>query len=159
MTDSNGVERKGEHQVPHTVTLTLPEGVYENYQQKAQAINKPVKQVIEEVVCADQPSPPSVDDAPEYLHADLKALEKLSNEELRRLAESHLEPAKQRKLDRLAEKRDEGRLTAQERRELDELLQEGQRLMVIKAYAWVLLQWHGEHIPTYEEMCGIRPKE
>ncbi|MBI1928256.1 hypothetical protein HYR99_28925 [Candidatus Poribacteria bacterium] len=145
--------------MPHTVTLTLPEGVYENYQQKAQAINKPVKQVIEEVVCADQPSPPSVDDAPEYLHADLKALEKLSHEELRCLAESHLEPAKQRKLSRLLDKNQTGTITKKEHQQLDELLQEGQRLMVIKAHAWVLLKWRGERIPTYEELRRCSQQE
>jgi hypothetical protein len=113
---------------------------------------------MEEVICADQPSPPSVDDAPEYLRADLKALEKLSNEELRRLAESHLEPAKQRKLSRLLDKNQAGTITKKEHQQLDELLQEGQRLMVIKAQAWVLLQWRGERIPTYEELrrCSQR---
>ena len=73
------VGQKEEHQMPHTVTLTLPEGVYENYRHKATTTEKSVKKVIEEVVCADQPSPPPVDDAPEYLRADLKALGKLSN--------------------------------------------------------------------------------
>jgi hypothetical protein len=141
--------------MPHTVTLTLPEQVYENYQHKAKTLHKPVKQVIAEVVCADQPSPPPVDDAPEYLRADLKALERLSNEELRRMAESHLEPARQRKLDRLVGKRDEGRLTAKDRRELDTLLEEGQRLLVLKAHAWVLLKWRGEPVPTYE---GLRER-
>ena len=90
--------------MPHTVTLTLPESVYENYRHKATTTEKSVKKVIEEVVCADQPSPPPVDDAPEYLRADLKALGKLSNHELRRIAESHLAPAKQRKLSQLLDK-------------------------------------------------------
>ncbi|MCH8292229.1 hypothetical protein IH992_14130 [Candidatus Poribacteria bacterium] len=142
-----------------TVTLTLPTHVYDNYQQKAEAMNKPVNQVIEEVICASQPLPPSVDDVPEYLRDNLKALEKVNNEELRCIAESHLESTKQRKLDKLAEKRDEGRLTAKERYELDELLEEGQKLMVIKAHAWVLLKWRGEPIPTYDELRERGQKE
>ena len=138
--------------MPNTVTLTLPEHVYENYRQKAQTTNKPVKQVLEEVVCASQPSPPPVDDVPEYLRPDLRALEKLSNEELRCIAESHLEPAKQRKLDRLLDKNQAGTITKKGLQQLDAVLQEGQRLTVIKAHAWVLLKWRGEPIPTYEEL-------
>jgi hypothetical protein len=136
----------------HTVTLTLPDSVYENYRQKAATLHKPMKELIQEVVCDGQPPPPSVDDAPEYLRADLKALEKLSNEELRRVAESHLEPAKQRKLSRLLDKNQAGTITEKERQQMDELLHEGQRLTVIKAHAWVLLKWRGERIPTYEEL-------
>ena len=145
--------------MPHTVTLTLPELVYENYQHKAKTTNRSVKQVIEEVICNGQPSPPSVDDAPEYLRADLKALEQLSNEELRRIAESHLEPAKQRKLSCLLDKNQAGTLKKKECQQMDELLQEGQRLMVIKAHAWVLLKWRGERIPTYEELRQRSQKE
>ena len=143
----------------HIVTVTLSEHVYQNYEYKARTMNQLVTQVIEAVICADQPSPPPVNDAPEALRADLRALEKLSNEELRRVAESHLDPAKQRRLDRLAGKRDQGMLTTKERHELDDLLQEGQHLMVIKAHAWVLLKWRGERIPTYEELHKRVQKE
>ncbi|MBI1926598.1 hypothetical protein HYR99_20445 [Candidatus Poribacteria bacterium] len=136
----------------HIVTVTLSEHVYQNYEYKARTTNKSVNQVIEEVICADQPSPPPVNDAPEALRADLRALEKLSNEELRRIAESHLEPAKQRGLSRLLDKNQAGMITKKELQQLDELLQEGQRLMVIKAHAWVLLKWRGEPIPTREEL-------
>ncbi|MBI3921571.1 MAG: hypothetical protein HY318_09155 [Armatimonadetes bacterium] len=136
----------------HTVTMKLPDYVYDNYRHKANTTKKPVKRVIEEVVCEGKPSPPSVGDAPEYLRADLKALEQMSNEELRRIAESHPEVAKQRRLGRLQEKNQAGAVTERERQQLDDLLQEGQRLMVIKAHAWVLLQWRGEPIPTYEEL-------
>ena len=138
--------------MPHTVTLTLPESVYENYRHKATTTEKSVKKVIEEVVCADQPSPPPVDDAPEYLRADLKALGKLSNHELRRIAESHLASAKQRKLSQLLDKNQAGAITKKEHQQLDKILQEGQQLTVIKAHAWVLLKWRGEPIPTYKEL-------
>jgi len=138
--------------MPHTVTLTIPEPVYENYQHKARTTNKPVKKVIEGIVCDDQPPPPSVDDAPEYLRADLKALERLDNKKLRRVAESRLAPAKQRKLSRLLDKNQAGTLTGKERRQLDDLAREGQRLTVIKAHAWVLLKWRGEAIPACHEL-------
>jgi hypothetical protein len=143
----------------HIVTVTLSEHVYQNYEYKARTTNKSVNQVIEEVICADQPSPPPVNDAPEALRADLRALEKLSNEELRRIAESHLESAKQRKLSRLLNKNQAGTLTKKECQQMDELLQEGQRLTVIKAHAWVLLKWLGERIPTYEELRERSQKE
>ncbi|MBI3921573.1 MAG: hypothetical protein HY318_09165 [Armatimonadetes bacterium] len=136
----------------HTVTMRLPDYVYENYRHKAHTTNKPVKRVFEEVLCEGQPPAPAVDDAPEYLRADLKALEQLSNEELRRLAESHMEPAKQRKLDRLTEKRDNRSLTEPDRATLDLLQDEGQRLTVLKAHAWVLLKWRGEPVPSYDDM-------
>ena len=97
-------------------------------------------------------SPPSVDDVPEPLRSELKALEQLTDDELWKLAESHLPPTRQRTLSRLLRKNQAGTLTEKERQQLDEILEEGEDLTVKKAHAWLLLKWRGHRIPSLEEL-------
>lgn len=111
-----------------------------------------MNQVIEETLCAVAPPPPSVDDVPEPLQSELKALEQLSDDKLWNLTESHLAPSRQRTLSRLLRKNQAEDLTEREQRQLDELLEEEQRLTVKKAHAWLLLKWRGHRIPTLEEL-------
>jgi hypothetical protein len=99
-----------------------------------------------------EPSPPLVDDVPEPLRSELKALEQLTDEELWNLTESHLAPARQRTLTRLLRKNQAGTLTKKERQQLNEVLEEGEDLTVKKAHAWLLLKWRGHRIPTLEEL-------
>lgn len=93
----------------------------------------------------------SIDDVLEPLRSELKALEQLSDDELWKLAESHLAPSRQRTLSRLLRKNQAGTLTEKVRQQLDELVEEGEDLTAKKAYGWVLLKRRGHRIPTLEE--------
>jgi hypothetical protein len=55
----------------------------------------------------------------------------------------HFAPLKQQKLSRLLRKNQAGTLTERERKALDELISESERLMLRKARAYALLKWRG----------------
>jgi hypothetical protein len=64
--------------------------------------------------------------------------------------------ARQRKLHRLLDKNSDGTLTTMVRRELESLRKEGDRLMLRKAHAAVILKWRGHRIPTVDELRKLR---
>jgi hypothetical protein len=52
----------------------------------------------------------------------------------------------------LLRKNEEGELSAAERQELTRLLEAADQLMLRKAYAWSLLRWRGQRVPSLEEL-------
>jgi hypothetical protein len=146
---SGADKRKEEALMPHTLTLTLPEHVYHRLRSRAKAEKKRVTQVIEELISA---AFESQDGAPEPLRAEMKALEMLSDEELWKVAESTLPPAKQREWNRLLTKRDAGTLTDREQQKLEALVWEGDHLTLLKSTAYALLKRRGHPLPSLEKL-------
>jgi hypothetical protein len=86
------------------------------------------------------------------LESELHMLVQKSDSELWQIAESRWAPSQERKWRWLIAKRDEGRLTAAEEKELEELVADWRCFMVIQSEAWVLLKQRGHRIPTSEEL-------
>jgi hypothetical protein len=79
-------------------------------------------------------------------------MEDLGDEELWRILRSRPEPAKQRRLERLLAKNQREELTDRERHALGELLVEGDRRMLRRSYAALLLKYRGHRIPNLEDL-------
>ncbi len=130
------------------LTLELPDDVYERIRRAAKGRNQPVEKVLVNIVRA---ATPSLEKVPAESRAELKAMEELGDEELWRILRSGPEPVKQRRLERLLDKNQRDELTDRERRSLGELRAEGDRRMLRRSYAALLLKYRGHRIPNIEE--------
>ena len=133
----------------HHITITLPDRVYEALSRQAKVQQKSVRKIAEETLqkatFLEEATLPS-------LESELHTLVQKSDSELWQIAESRWAPSQERKWRRLIAKRDEGRLTAAEEKELEELVADWRCFMVIQSEAWVLLKQRGHRIPTSEEL-------
>ncbi len=129
---------------PSVLTLELPEDVYERVRRAAKGMNQPVEQALVSIVRA---ATPSLEKVPAEYRAELEELEDLSDAELWRITRSCAAPAKQRRLERLLDKNRRAELTDRERQALEQLRSDGDRLMLRKSYAVLLLKYRGHRVP------------
>jgi len=133
-----------------TLTLELPEEIYEHLKRAAEDLGQPLETVLMQAVQAGLP--PSVEDLPPEDREEFAAMARLSDEELREIARSSLPASKQRQLSRLLHKEQESNLTEEERRKLEALHQEVDRITLRKAHAYALLKWRNRRVPTVAEL-------
>ena len=131
-----------------TLTVKLPDAVYERVVHTAAGWKQPVEKALVHLIKLGLPPL----DVPAEFEADLKALEALDDDALWEVLKSKVPPATQRKLHRLLDKNQAETLTAPERQKLDGLQQEADRTMLCKAHAALLLKWRGHRIPTLKEL-------
>jgi hypothetical protein len=127
-----------------TVTLQLPESIYQSARRTSKAVKRPIGEVL--VTALKSTLPPLEGLAPEIIE-ELTALEFLPDEQLWTIARSRLPQPQRRKLSYLLRKNQAGILTEQEEQSLNELIAESERLMLRKARAYVLLKWRG-YVPA-----------
>jgi hypothetical protein len=132
-----------------TVTLELPDTIYQPARRMADATRRPLTDVL---VSALQASLPPLEDLPPTLVAELVNLEQLDDEALWHVMLSHLPAEQQRKLGRLLRKNKSGKLTKSERADLAKLQNEADHIMLRKARAAVLLRFRGQRLPTLAEL-------
>ena len=130
------------------LTLELPEDIYESVRRAAKGMNQPVEKALVNIVRA---ATPSLEKVPAEYRAELEAMEDLGDEELWRISRNRPAPAKQRRLERLLCKNEQGELTDRERRALGELRADGDRLMLQRSYAALLLKYRGHRVPNIED--------
>jgi hypothetical protein len=131
------------------LTLELPEDIYERVRRAAKGMNQPVEQALVKIVSA---ATPSLEKVPAEYRAELEAMEDLGDEELWGIFRSRLAPAKQRRLEHLLDKNQRGELTDRERQGLAGLRAEGDRLMLRRSYAALLLKYRGHRLPNLEDL-------
>jgi hypothetical protein len=129
------------------LTLELPDDVYERVRRAAKGMNQPIEKTLVDIVRAASPSLEKV--SGEY-RADLEAMEDLGDEELWEISRNRPGPASQRRLERLLHKNQRGELTDRDRRALEELRSDGDRIMLRRAYAVLLLKYRGHRVPGLE---------
>ena len=132
------------------VEIELPEPVYRQLARIAEETAQPIALLAAQSVISNLP--PSVEDALPELRADLLALQTLATEDLLRVAQSEVGPAEHVRQVELLEKHEDGQLTEPERQELSALRQAADRLMLRKAYAWSMLRWRGQRVPSLQEL-------
>jgi hypothetical protein len=71
---------------------------------------------------------------------------------LRQIAESVVDLQQFQRHSELLELNQEGALTVEERSELTTLREAADALMIRKAYAWVVLKWHGVPVPNIDSL-------
>lgn len=130
---------------PPVLTLELPADLYERVRRAARGMKQPVEQALVNIVKAATPSLEKV--PPEY-RAELEAMEDLADEALWAAAETRLAPAKQRRLANLLDRSRRGKLTDRECSTLTALRAAADRLMLRRAYAYLLLKYRGHRLPN-----------
>jgi len=127
------------------LTLELPEELYERVRRAAKGMKQPVEQALVQIVRA---ATPSLDKVPLVYRAQLEALEDRADDDLWKVAQHRLTPAKQRRLAKLLDKNQRGTLADRERQALTTLRTEADRLTLQRAYAYLLLKYRGHHLPN-----------
>ena len=122
------------------VTIHFPDSVYQRAQRTARALRKPLEKFLLDTVSFGLPL---FDGLPPEIADDMAALTLLNDEALWRAGSRVLSPSKQEQLNLLLDKQGTEKLTVAERTMLDELLQEYERIVLIRAQAAVLLKQRG----------------
>jgi hypothetical protein len=129
------------------LSLELPEDVYERVRRAAKGMNQPVEEALVNIVRA---ATPWLEKVPAEYRSELEGIEDLGDAELWEISRSRLAAAKRRRLERLLDRNQRGELTDRERRTLGELRSEGDRLMLRRSYAALLLKYRGHRVPNPE---------
>lgn len=134
----------------YKVTVELSEPVFRQLARIALATQQPLEVLAAQSI--ESNLPPTADNAPVEMQAELLMMQTLSITELLSIAQSQINADQQQRHIELLEKNQTDNLTSQERQELSELRIAADRLMLQKAYAWAVLRWRGHRIPTLNEL-------
>jgi hypothetical protein len=124
-----------------TVTVTLPEALYERVQETARATSRSLEDVMTQSIALSLPQLES--DLPPALRADLATLALLSDAKLREVAGSQMEITQQVALEALAQRHKQAALAPEEQSRLYSLMEQAQTIMLTKAEALRLLARRG----------------
>jgi hypothetical protein len=123
-----------------TITLTLPERIMEQAQQAAAALQRPVEEVLSDLLAAVLPT---MQDVPDDMQAELIRMTWLESQELWRIARAQVSAAVQEQLQQLTYLQGQRPLTPDEQAQLDALRQDYGRVTLLKARAYALLSLRG----------------
>jgi hypothetical protein len=133
------------------ITIELPESIFHRFVQIAEATQQPLEDLIAQSVVSNLP--PSAENAPLEMRAELMEMQTLSVDELLAIAQTQAEPIQHEHHVQFLEKNQAGALLPEEQKELTNLRQTADRLMLRKAYAWSVLRWKGHRIPPLKELA------
>jgi len=122
------------------ITLNLPDNIYKRIQHTAQTLQRPIETVMLEAVTT---ALPLLDDLPPELVDDVAALALLNDKALWEKGRTILPQSSQERLDLLLYRKRENSLSSKGKQELEQLLKEYERVMLIRAQAAVLLKQRG----------------
>lgn len=132
--------------MPQTVSITLPEALYERVCETAASMARSVQEVLAESIALSLPALEK--ELPPEIRAVLGPMALLSDEELGQLSRETLDHARQSRLEELAEHQKTRSLLEAERAELDDLIGQAQRIMLVRAEARRLLALRGYQLPA-----------
>ncbi len=127
-----------------TVTLNIPDEVYQRLELNAQATQRSIEDILALVLKVG--SPPELGDVPPEFQADLRDLDSLNDEALHQLASAAKIDSELDRYDDLLELNAAGGLSASEQQELASLRKESERFMLLKAQAAVLIRWRSNQV-------------
>ncbi|MBX7237590.1 MAG: hypothetical protein K1X65_24660 [Caldilineales bacterium] len=130
------------------VTIHLPNTVYRKLQQAARTTNRGLEDILLQTISGN--IPPSVEEAPADVRAELEPLQWLDEENLWAVARSRLASPQQERQLYLLRQNQRGAITATEKDEMERLGDLADRLTLKKAYAYALLRWRGFPLPALE---------
>lgn len=133
-----------------SVTLSLPEPLFRYLQQMAIATRRPMAQLVRQSLEGNLP--PSVAALPSEMQDELLSMQTIPIEQLRQIALSQAPPGEQARHLELLDKNSDSELTSAEQEELAALRLSADLLTLRKAYAWAVLRWRGQAVPTLEEL-------
>lgn len=133
-----------------TINLELPLQLYQHLLEAAEAAQQPLTEIAIQSIRVGLP--PSLVQVPERFRDDLKVLNQLSNEVLGQIARFDLADDKAELYEELLAKNSQSELNEYEQTTLDNLRNEADLLMFRRSYAYTLLKWRGQRIPTLGEI-------
>ena len=128
-----------------TVTLQLPDPIYQRLVNTAIATGRSLEEVMLHALKVG--SPPDWENAPDEFQADLAALDRLEDEALWKVAIGHKTEEEMARHFELLERNKERTFTSAEQVELAELRSQADLFMLRKAHAAALLHWRGHRVP------------
>jgi hypothetical protein len=127
-----------------TVTLTLPEPLYERAKETAHAVDRSLEQVLTQSIALSLPAL-ETDLSPD-VRSELAGLPLLSDDDLWAIARSIMDESKQIHLEDLAGAQKHRSLTPAEQSDLTSLMDEAERTMLRKSEAYRLLARRGHAV-------------
>ncbi|MEZ4706571.1 MAG: hypothetical protein R3A44_05160 [Caldilineaceae bacterium] len=131
-----------------TITLNLPEPTLAQARQAALALQRPVEEIIADMLTAVMPS---LADVPQDLQAELTNMTWLNNLDLWQIARGSMPSQQQERLGQISQVANERELSPNEEQELESLRDEYGRITLRKARAYALLSIRGGK-PLLENM-------
>ncbi|GAA6617609.1 hypothetical protein [Scytonema sp. NUACC26] len=132
------------------VTVELPQAIFQQLARIASATQQPLEILAAQSIASNLP--PTPDNAPLEIQAELLQMQTWDSQELIAIAQSQIILEQQQRHIELLEKNQNSQLTHSERQELSELRIAAERLMLQKAYAWSVLRWRGHRVPALNEL-------
>ncbi len=129
-----------------TITITLPEGLYERIRETAEAASLSLEEVLAQSIALSLPE--LEPDLPSDIRSKLAALPLLSDNEPWDIANSAMDEEAQTQLEILAELQPQRPLTKTEQTTLSQLMEIAQGTMLYKAEAHRLLARRGHSVFT-----------
>lgn len=139
-----------------TVTVNLPDSMYQQLERTAHATDQPLETVI---LLALRASLPPLEGVPHDLTRELTELEQLPNDALQRVLLETVLLAEQEELESLLLYQQSRSLTVPEQERLAHLQQQADRTMLRKARAAALLRFRGQRLPTLAELHQVAATE
>lgn len=128
-----------------TVTLMMPEALYQRAKQAAEVLQQPLEEVIVATLASTLPL---LDDVPVEMAGELAAMTHLSDEALQGLANNVMLQERQALLHELLDEQGRGQLAEVGQAELAALMAEYGRHMLRRAKAVALLLARGRPVPV-----------
>ncbi len=128
-----------------TVTLRVPNPVYQRVKRAAEALQRPLEEMIVNTL---RVAVPLLDDVSPTMAAELAALSSLPDEALWQVAKSVMSAKSQNRFSTLAAIQRERRLTFAEEKKINALREEYGRVTLRKAQAYALLHQRGLYSAT-----------
>jgi hypothetical protein len=123
-----------------TVTLNMPAPVYQRVQRAAEALRRPMEEIIVETL---RVALPPLDDVPPDMVSELAAMSAWSDDDLWKTASGVMSAKQQNRLRKLSAAKQKRSLNLDETRELNELRQAYGQVTLRKAQAYALLRQRG----------------
>ena len=130
--------------------IELPDPIFRLLEQMAELTQQSPEVLAAQSITGNLP--PSVENAPLEMQAELLMIQQSSVEEVQKVAHSQISEADQKRHLALLEKHQDVTLTPEERQELSDLRLAADHLMLRKAYAWNVLRWRGQRIPALRDL-------
>lgn len=128
-----------------TVTLRLPNLLYQRIERRAYKMNRSIEDELVNVVTE---ALPSLEDLPADITDEMAQLTFLTNSELLQTAAMSVTPLESERMEELLFKQQREGLTAKEQQQVNGLLHRYDQIMLIRAQAMLLLKERGIEIPN-----------
>ena len=126
-----------------SVTLNLPETLYDWLRQRAEQTHRTIEDELLETVAS---AIPLTENLPDDLNEAISHLQVLDDEALWRAAKSHLSTEVATEMERLHLKRQREGLTENENQTLEKFVKQYERVMLVRAQAAALLKERGHDV-------------